>query len=695
MPSEAKDQPVPPLRPHEQVDSGSPADFPSSEAPPVNRDPGASSAPDPSAAARDALVAGKTFAETVGVLACIAIERVAQAIRATCKRLISSGGDAARRVAHYIQGVPDRVKAGDWRALLPRRTASPMEGGAPSPTGRGWSWRRVAGTAFAAVLALVATYVLYSLWTLPIDSGLQAEAGQSAMTFEADSGENFANRGVFKGVKLAAADLPPHLAQAIIAIEDRRFYTHGGIDLRGVMRAAWRNAQAGGTREGGSTITQQLARLMFLSQERAMRRKVQEALLALWLESQLSKEEILLRYLNTAYFGAGAYGVDAAAKRYFGKSAKDLSLGESAMLAGLVRAPSQLAPTRNFGGARERAELVLQAMAEIGAITPQQAQAAHAESVVLRTPPETPPGANYFVDMVAGEVRRLLGSAPVDVTLRTTLNLELQRLAEGVVERRLEVEGDKKNATQAALVAMRHDGAIVALVGGRDYEESQFNRAIQARRQAGSLFKLFVYLAAFQKGHDPQSVLVDRPVQIGEWEPQNASGRFRGAVNLRTAFAQSINTVAAQLADEVGIPVIVDTAKRMGVQSNLPAVPSLALGAAEVTLLEMTRAYAAVPAGVDAIEPYAIQTISGGSAQTLYRRAGPQVKGQLGESRAMMLQLLQAVVAEGTGRAARLPGITAGGKTGTSQDYRDAWFVGYTPDLVVGVWVGNDGVDGP
>ena len=509
---------------------------------------------------------------------------------------------------------------------------------------------------------------------------------------QTDRGDVFANRGIFKGERVTAADLPPHLAQAIIAIEDRRFYQHAGIDVRGMLRAAWRNTQAGATREGGSTITQQLARLMYLSSERSLRRKVQEALIAFWLEGQLSKDEILIRYLNTAFFGAGAYGVDAAAQRYFGKRAKELDLAEAAMLAGLVRAPSQLTPTRNFGGAKERADLVLQAMVETGTITSQQADEARAKSVTLRTPPETPPGSNYFVDMVAGDVRRLLGSAAGDVTLQTTLNPDLQRLAEGIIERRLETEGKKKNVSQAALVAMRPDGAIVALVGGRDYETSKFNRAVQARRQAGSLFKVFVYLAAFQRGYRPDSVLVDRPVQIGEWEPQNANRRHRGAVNLRAAFAQSINTVAVQLAEAVGISAVIETAKRMGIQSNLPPVPSFALGSADVTLLEMTKAFAAVQAGVEFIEPYAIRAITGGSQQSLYTRAkaGPAVSGQLGESRTMMLDLLQAVLTEGTGRSARLPNTPVGGKTGTSQDYRDAWFIGFTPDLIVGVWVGND-----
>ncbi len=572
-----------------------------------------------------------------------------------------------------------------------------MRGGSKSDRSRprfrlGTVRARYLAASIAVVLFLLLGLILYSIATLPIGGGLQAEPTQSAVTIESDKGEAFATRGVFKGDKLTAQDLPPHLVQAIIAIEDRRFFQHWGVDIRGIIRAGWRNSQAGGTREGGSTITQQLARLMFLSPERTFRRKTQEALLAIWLESQLTKEEILLRYLNTAYFGAGAYGVDAAARRYFGTKASGLTLAESAMLAGLVRAPSQLAPTRNFGGAKERQETVLQTMVDVKAISAAEAETARTQKVNLRTPPETPPGTNYFVDMVAGDLRRILGSSSGDLTLRTTLNLELQRLAEGVIERRLEQEGAKKKVSQAALVALGKDGAVLALVGGRDHETSQFNRAVQAKRQPGSLFKLFVYLTALQRGYTPQSVVVDRPTQIGEWEPQNYSGGFRGSMSLRNAFAHSVNTVAVQLADEVGIPAVIDTAKRMGVQAPLPAVPSLALGSAEVSLMEMTRAFGSVAAGVQSLEPYSIRSIAGSSQQALYTKpnAGAEVSGQLGASRAMMLDLLQAVVSDGTGKAARIANVPVAGKTGTTQEYRDAWFIGFTPDIIVGIWAGND-----
>ena len=627
--------------------------------------------------------------------------------RAAAREAAAASGRLLRQLAGLaagaLRGLGRRGRTGLRRAgplFAGRgRPAPPAQGGArepsPRPAGRFGSLRRrpvlVAGLALVALpLVLLAGLALVSLATLPPLGGVVPDGGQRAITVEADDGRPFATRGAYRGETLTAQDLPTHLAQAIVAIEDRRFWSHWGIDPRGLLRAAWRNVAGGGVREGGSTITQQYARLTSLSQEKSLRRKLQEAWLALRLESTHTKQEILLGYLNTAYFGAGAYGVDAAARRYFGHGAKALALPEAAMLAGLVRAPSQLAPTRNFGGAKERADLVLQSMVETGAIQQAEADAARKAKLVLRTPPETPPGTNYFVDTVAGDVKRL-ADTPGDVTVRTTLNLDLQSLAEGVLARRLDAEGAKKRVGQGALVALSKDGAILAMVGGRDYEASQFNRAVQAKRQAGSLFKLFVYLTAYEAGYSPESVLVDRPVQIGEWEPQNADNRFRGAVPLRDAFARSINTVAAQLADEVGIPAVIGTARRFGVQSDLPSLPSLALGSADVSLMEMTRAYAGVLVNRAPVEAYAVHAIRGSAPEPLYLRAEGKAGPALSQGvQTMMLDSLQVVVDGGTGKAARLPGIPVGGKTGTSQDYRDAWFVGLTPDMIVGVWVGND-----
>lgn len=541
----------------------------------------------------------------------------------------------------------------------------------------------------ASIVMLPAAYVAYCMATLPENGGLVIEATPSALIVEAPDGQVFATRGVFKGEKLSPQDIPANLSRAIIAIEDRHFYEHGGFYLPSMLRAMVRNILAGGVREGGSTITQQLARMTYLSPERSIKRKVQEAVLALWMERTLGKEEILSRYLNTAYFGAGVYGVDAAAKRYFGKAAKELSLSESAMLAGLVRSPSALAPTRHLEEARQRAALVLNAMVETGAISRQQADAARRQPATLRVPPDNPPGTNYFVDMLGGDVKRVVGSAPPDLTVRSTLDLDLQNIAESVIARRLKAEGRAKRVGQAALVALAPDGAILAMVGGRDYNESQFNRATQAKRQPGSLFKVFVYLTAFQKGLDPQVTAVDRPVQIGNWEPENYGGRFRGVVTLRTAFANSINSVAVQLADAVGIRAVIDTARKLGVQSELPAVPSLALGAGEVTLLEMTRAFAAIAANAETVESYAIRSIRNGD-RVLYTRQKSQLQPASNPAaRAAMHDVLASVVREGTARGARIS-VPAEGKTGTSQSYKDAWFIGFTNDIVVGVWVGND-----
>jgi 1A family penicillin-binding protein len=542
---------------------------------------------------------------------------------------------------------------------------------------------------FALGTIFALAYLIYCIATVPSDGGLVIEPTPSALVVEADGGQVFATRGVFKGDKLSSEDVPPHLSRAIIAIEDRHFYDHTGIYLPSLVRAAYRNFLSGSAREGGSTITQQLVRMTYLSQERTIKRKVQEAILTYWIEYQLPKQEILTRYLNTAYFGAGVYGVDAAARRYFGKTAKELSLSESAMLAGLVRAPSALAPTRNLEGARQRAGLVLDAMVETGAISREQADAARQQPATLRVPPDNPPGTNYFVDTLNGDLKKLVGSVSEDLTLRSTLDLNLQSIAEGVIARRLRAEGHAKKVSQAALVAMALDGAILAMVGGRDYNESQFNRVTQAKRQPGSLFKLFVYLAAFQKGLTPQMTMIDRPVQIGSWEPENYGGGFRGQVTLRTAFAHSINSVAVQLADAVGIQSVIDTARKLGVQSELPAVPSLALGSGEVTLLEMTRAFAAIAANAESIEPYAVRAIRKGD-QALFTRPKSELQPANNQgARAAIRDLLTSVVREGTGRAARINGPAAG-KTGTSQSYRDAWFIGFTSGLVVGVWVGND-----
>ena len=455
--------------------------------------------PDAGTAAREAAAAARTLMRQLGYLGGSVARGFGQRIAGMARANRKAGPDVGPRTAK-----PPRPPAGPAVVATTRVTRAKV-----ATTEAVKARRRPVLLALVVLvglpLALLAGLVLYSFATLPPLGGVASETGQRALTVEADDGRVFATRGTFQGQKLTAADLPPRMAQAIIAIEDRRFRSHWGVDPRGLLRALWRNATGGGIREGASTITQQYVRLTSLTQEKTLRRKIQEAFLALRVESTMSKDEILLGYLNTAYFGAGAYGLDAAARRYFGKGAKALTLPEAAMLAGLVRAPSQLAPTRNFGGAKERADVVLQAMVETGAITAAEADKARAETVTLRTPPETPPGTNYFLDMVSADAKRLADTTG-DVTVRTTLNLDLQSLAEGVVARRMDAEGKKKKAGQAAMVVLNKEGAILAMVGGRDYEESQFNRATQAKRQAGSLFKLFVYLTAYETGFTPETV---------------------------------------------------------------------------------------------------------------------------------------------------------------------------------------------
>jgi penicillin-binding protein 1A len=553
--------------------------------------------------------------------------------------------------------------------------------------------RRIAigvGAASGALILIVIGFIGYCAYTLPLSPNPSADQGPGAAIYATGTGEPFAGRGVYRGEKLKADHLPPNLVKAVVAIEDRRFFQHGGVDPHGMLRAAFRDLWGHRAAEGGSTITQQLARLTYLSPERSLRRKVQEMMLAFWLESRLSKHEILARYLNNVYFGAGAFGAEAAAQRYFGKSASELDIAEAAMLAGLIRAPSQLAPSRNLEAARKRSEAVIEAMLDSGAIDKKEAAAARKQPPQLAVPPETEPNDKYFLDTAEAEVKRLVGASPLDLAVNTTFDPALQDAAERAVQRWLDGEGARRQVGQAALVAMAPDGAILAMVGGKDYSESQFNRATQAHRQPGSLFKIFVYLTALTNGYRPDSPVVDQAVQIGDWEPKNYDGRYHGRVSLITAFAQSFNSVAVQVIQAIGPDRVVGMAKSLGVQSDLPPVPSLALGSAEVTLLEMTRAMDAIATDSKSIEPYTVRSIkSKGSAPIYIRPEAVSERPDWQGAWPDMMHLLESVVTQGTGRAARIDRRTAG-KTGTTDDYRDAWFVGFTTDLVVGVWVGND-----
>lgn len=545
------------------------------------------------------------------------------------------------------------------------------------------------GSATGFVVGLVT--IIYFLYTLPVPDLGARQPSSPSMVLEASDGGSFATRGRFTGNWLRSDELPRDLVNAVLAVEDRRFYDHFGIDLRGVARAAITNATSGGVRQGGSTITQQLAKISFLSSERTLRRKIQEALLALWLERNLTKDEILARYLNEAYFGAGAYGADGASRRYFNKPARSLTLSEASMLAGLIQAPSYYAPTRNLITAQQRAQRVLGSMVEARYINEARAAQAVADPARLAVNPQTAVGQNYFADWVLGQARRVLGPVSASLTIETTLDPGLQGLAEQVVTNWLATEGEEREAGQAALVAMTPTGEILAMVGGRDYRESQFNRATQAHRQSGSLFKLFVYLAAFDAGFTPDSTMVDQPINIENWRPKNYYNGYRGEVDLRTAFADSINTVAVQLAEEVGRGSIIGAALSLGIRSPMEPLPSLSLGTAQVTLLEMTGAYAAMAADGRRVDPHAILAIRG-PRRTLYRYS-ELTTGEANSAppwnQKHMLDLLGTAIRSGTGKAASI-GIPSAGKTGTTQDNRDAWFVGFTRDIVVGVWVGND-----
>ncbi len=539
------------------------------------------------------------------------------------------------------------------------------------------------------VLGLIALVAWYA-YDLPDIAQLEAAAGKRgpAVTLTAADGSVLAHYGDLYGVAVQLHALPPHLPHAVLAIEDRRFYEHAGVDPRGIARAMWDNIWAGGLRSGGSTISQQLAKNLFLSPERTLRRKVQEALLALWLERRFGKDQILTIYLNRVYFGQGAYGVDAAARRYFGKPARDVSVYEAALLAGLLKAPSRYNPVSSPELAAGRAGVVLDSMVDAGWLTARQAARARAGGVAVHG---TGTGAEsrYAADWVLERARDYVGYAGGDLVVATTIEPRLQFLAERAVAANLDAARDRA-AGQAALVAMRPDGAVVAMVGGRSYAESQFNRATQALRQPGSAFKLFVYLAAMEAGLRPGDRIEDRPVSVDGWMPRNARRQHRGEVSLREAAARSLNSVAVIVSESIGRGNVAAAARRLGITSDLHTDPALALGAYEVTLLELTAAYAVMANQGYGVWPYAVTEIRDGDGRILYRRSGGG-PGRVVEPAdvAAINDMLTAAVTWGTGRQARLA-RPAAGKTGTSQDSRDAWFIGYTPDLTAGVWFGND-----
>ncbi|RYC09710.1 transglycosylase domain-containing protein [Ciceribacter ferrooxidans] len=503
-------------------------------------------------------------------------------------------------------------------------------------------------------------------------------------------GEVIANRGMTGGEALALEDMSPYIPQAVIAIEDRRFYSHFGVDPFGLARAIINNALPGRGTQGGSTLTQQLAKNLFLSPERTIERKVQEVLLAFWLEHTYTKDQILAMYLNRVYFGSNAYGVEAASRRYFNKSARDVNLGEAALLAGLLKAPSRLSPARDPEAAEARAQVVLGAMREAGFITDDEIKTAMSQSPT-RAKRYWSGAGQYVADMVMDDVRALIGTVEDDLVVETTIDMSLEKKAEAALVDALARDGEKSRASQAALVSIDGTGAIRALVGGRDYAESQFNRAVKAKRQPGSAFKPFVYVSALEIGLRPESVRNDAPVRIGKWTPENYDQKYRGPVTLTSALANSLNTIAAELVMEVGPEHVVKVAHRLGIESELQANASIALGTSEVSLLELTSAYAPFMNGGYKATPHVVRRVTTPDGKVLYENDyanPPQVLSE--QIVAAMNMMLTHVIEEGTGRNARLKGWPAAGKTGTTQSFRDALFVGYTSNLTTGVWFGND-----
>lgn len=550
-------------------------------------------------------------------------------------------------------------------------------------------WRAGVTMTLLGIVA-VGSIIAYYAATMPPIAEWQVPQRPPNVAILSDTGELIANRGDTGGRSVSVADLPEFVPNAVIAIEDRRFYSHPGIDPIGLTRALVTNVMAGAARQGGSTLTQQLAKNLFLDPSRTLERKIQEMILSVWLEMKYSKTEILEMYLNRVYLGAGAYGIDGAARRYFAKPAEDLTIAEAALIAGLLKAPSYYAPTSDLERSNERAAVVINAMEDGGFINEMEALIARQNPATLKTPKVASSG-GYVADWVAEVLPNFSGNFTGDVVVETTVNLELQELAQSALQEMLAEEGQAKKVGQGAVVVLDSSGAVKALVGGRRYDDSQYNRAVDAARQPGSSFKPFVYLAALEDGLTPQTMRIDQPTRIGNWSPENYSRKYYGPVSLERALAHSLNTIAAQLAAEVGPEQVVKTAHRLGIRSELSPNASIALGTSEVTLLELTTAYVPFSNGGVGVVPHVVRRIKTAEGKLLYERrgSGPGQVVSL-ENVGYMNRMLSAALTSGTAQRAQLPGWQAAGKTGTSQNWRDAWFVGYTAFFTAGVWLGND-----
>ncbi len=554
-----------------------------------------------------------------------------------------------------------------------------------------WAW--FASFAGATILGLsFAFVVLYTIFAPNIAPGTDIWAinKTTSVSIADKDGKVFANRGAAFGNRVHIRDMPKYLPAAFLVVEDRRFYDHWGIDLRGLMRAAISNVEAGNVVAGGSTITQQLAKNVFLKPERTFSRKFEELFIAFWLERHYSKDDILSYYLNRIYLGSGAYGVDAASRQYFGKPVKDVTVAEAAMLAALTRAPSLYSPETDYEKAKTRANLVLDLMVEDEIITPEQAKKAKANPPKLVVS-EDIDSEGYFADFTIDQLNKLGLTGKNDVIVRTTIDRKLQREAQRAVTTFLNKEGSRRKVSQGALVAMEPDGTVRAIVGGRSYNESSFNRAFQAQRQPGSAFKPFVYLTALERGISPEDYREDEPYEDNGWSPNNYDNDYRGPVTVREALARSLNTVAVRLADEVGRNAVIRIAQRLGIDSALEPNRSLPLGTSEVNLLELTGAYASFANGGYLAEPYCIIDVKLSDGTVLYQRQEQTRKRVMSSAQDQdMNRMLFDAVQTGTGKNADMGERPVAGKTGTTQDYRDAWFVGFSADYVAGVWFGND-----
>ncbi len=603
------------------------------------------------------------------------------------------GHSSGRKEPSFEAGPEVRVKPGDRPAGA--RRSSPKRRKRRKRARRGIRARIGRLAYWSLVLALwvgiggVGTIIWVGAHLPPIQS-LEIPKRPPSIQIVDARGQPLARRGDKAGAPLSLKEMPAYVPQAFIAIEDRRFYKHFGVDPFGIARALVANVLHLGVSQGGSTITQQLAKNLFLTQQRTIHRKLQEVLLALWLEHKYSKAKILELYLNRVYFGSGAYGIEQASQRYFSVSARRLTLPEAAMLAGLVKSPSRLAPTRNYRAAEKRAKVVLAAMGGLGLISKAK------ERVAMANPPrivaQTNSGSsNYVADWVMDGVNDVLGHVEQDIVVRTTINSAMQAEAEKALADELAQKGGKYRVGEGALVSMTPDGAVRALVGGRDYAHSQYNRAVAAKRQPGSAFKPFVYLTALEHGLTPDSVRTDGPIRVGGWKPENYEHDYLGPVNLTKALALSLNTVSVRLTLEFGPQTVIRTAHRLGIASHLEPNASIALGTSEVSVLELTGAYATFANGGYRVRPHVITRITTPKGRLLYARPN-RAPARVVDPRyaGMMNAMLQQTLRYGTAKHASLPGWPAAGKTGTSQDFRDAWFVGYTSRLVTGVWLGND-----